>query len=622
MTLTAESVAGRSFWNMDASGNAAALQAEGAVTVCAGLSDSLLFQQSLATAAQGWAVGGYAPLSTWTPSGGWAGFGLRLIEDSGFAKPSFDPHTVTWSAGSGGATITRYRPSITGSLSKFPCEWAAIVLGDQTGLGNQNLISITLDVSKLPAEFRDAGKSLDVQYVFWGDPVNGGFVTCRSQRVGQALQTQDIDAANASGVSAITDVNGVQAGTTNINIYLQQHEADGDQSGKTFDLGGILLRVNGATEGLVWLPLGIGSTDSLAWSQETAGGGVIDDAQLNAFIDVLGVTMVMKSLGQNDTLTEGNRATLAGYESALVDRWMAGMTLAGVATPRWVTVLIPRTTLSGAELELAAQVQAGALVDRVDAGSAGELSMMNLHQYYAGRVFVDGDVEIHAGQGVHYSATGALKFAGTDLWAALGLPGCHPPGLRLYDQATGLPLAGVSLPTPPATAFAFDLAALGLAEGDYVLGVSAVDAYGCESAVSTLGVLIDGVGSPALDLVPPQDVVAEALAGGVVAVSWAGYVDLTQAAGQVLPAEFEVAEGGDLATVLATVGWNGARVFRAEVGPFADGASVTLNVRAIDGVVSGLGGPWVAAAAVVADAVGPVAAVIDEGAIVSECGCE
>lgn len=197
---------------------------------------------------------------------------------------------------------------------------------------------------------------------------------------------------------------------------------------------------------------------------------------------------------------------------------------------------------------------------------------------------------------------------------------CPPPGIRLWDQVSGWLLATAPLPVDPLTAFSFDLAALELAEGDHELGVSAVNVYGCESARATVDVLIGAGGEVALDFIDPTEVVAEALAGGVVAVSWSAVVDLTSEATQTTPAEFEVAEASDLGTILATVGWNGARVFRSELA-FADALEVTLAVRSSDGVVAGLRGPWVEAAVVVADASGPAVPVIDLGAVSQACDC-
>jgi hypothetical protein len=199
--------------------------------------------------------------------------------------------------------------------------------------------------------------------------------------------------------------------------------------------------------------------------------------------------------------------------------------------------------------------------------------------------------------------------------------GCPAPGLRLYDQGTGDLLVTIPLPVEPGTAFAFDLAALGLSEGAYELGVTATNEYGCVSDVATIDVLVDAGGSPATDLIRPDDVTAEAIAGGEVRLRWTALGDVAQAASQVEPAEFEVAETGDLGTVLETVSWRRSRAFSVDVGAFTHGASVTLAVRASDGEVSGLRGPWVEAGAVVADSVGPDVPVIDVASLVNECDC-
>lgn len=197
---------------------------------------------------------------------------------------------------------------------------------------------------------------------------------------------------------------------------------------------------------------------------------------------------------------------------------------------------------------------------------------------------------------------------------------CPAPGLRLYDQATGWLLKTEPLPVSPATAFAFDLDGL-LAEGSYTLGVSAVNVYGCESERETIGVEIGSVGSVDQGMIQPTNVYAEVLAAGMVAIGWDAIEDLTSDTNQLAPAAFEVAEAGDLGTVLSTISYRNTRIHREDVGPFANGTTVTLGVRSSDGVVSGVRGPWVYASAAVADSVGPATPDIDESALPDGCGC-
>lgn len=202
----------------------------------------------------------------------------------------------------------------------------------------------------------------------------------------------------------------------------------------------------------------------------------------------------------------------------------------------------------------------------------------------------------------------------------LFIDGCPPPGMRLYDQATGYLVAVEPPPVSPATAFAFDLDGL-LAEGSYTLSVSAVNLYGCESEVETIGVEVGSGGSVDQGMIQPTNVYAEVLAAGLVAIGWDAIEDLTSDTNQLKPVAFEVAEAGDLATILSTISYRNTRIHRDDVGPFANGTTVTLGVRSSDGVVAGVRGPWVYASAVVADSVGPATPDIDETAFPDGCGC-
>lgn len=197
------------------------------------------------------------------------------------------------------------------------------------------------------------------------------------------------------------------------------------------------------------------------------------------------------------------------------------------------------------------------------------------------------------------------------------MPGCPAPGLRLYDAGAGWLLDTQALPTGDGS-FSFDVAGLGLAAGTYQLGVTAVNVYGCESLQGLMTVTIDSGGDVA-GFIDPQNVLAEALAGGSVAVSWEAFALVAEAGSRTEPAEFEIAEAADLATVLGTVAWNPTGFHRAELGPYADGLSKTFAVRASDGVVSGARGGWVEAEAMTTDAAGPPVPDIDESALPDGC---
>lgn len=198
--------------------------------------------------------------------------------------------------------------------------------------------------------------------------------------------------------------------------------------------------------------------------------------------------------------------------------------------------------------------------------------------------------------------------------------GCPPPGIRFYDRSHGGLIWALPLPVSPATAFAYDLDGV-LAEGIYTIDVTAVNLYGCESAVASIEVVIGSGGAVDQGMINPANVYAEVLAAGMVAVVWDAIEDLSSDTNQIEPAEFEIAESGDLSTILATTAFRTIRLHRDEVGPFSDGASVTLAVRASDGEESGVRGDWVYADAVVADTVGPATPDIDETALPDGCGC-
>ncbi len=194
-------------------------------------------------------------------------------------------------------------------------------------------------------------------------------------------------------------------------------------------------------------------------------------------------------------------------------------------------------------------------------------------------------------------------------------------GVLVYDDAeAGDLIAHEELPVSPATAWAADLDGL-LTEGVYTLGVLIVNEYGCASERETIEVVIGSGGEVDQGMINPTNVYAEVLAAGMVALVWDAIEDLSSDTNQIEPAEFEIAESGDLSTILATTAYRTIRLHRDEVGPFSDGATVTLAVRASDGEESGVRGDWVYADAVVADAVGPATPDIDENALPDGCGC-
>lgn len=198
---------------------------------------------------------------------------------------------------------------------------------------------------------------------------------------------------------------------------------------------------------------------------------------------------------------------------------------------------------------------------------------------------------------------------------------CPPAGLRLYDVQRGQLLLKQALPGGGAGgAFSFDVGAVGLAAGTYQLGVAAVNAYRCEGPLALVTVEIDAGGQVGA-LIDAQRVTAEAMAGGEVAVRWEAYRPIGEDSERTEPAEFEVAETGDLGAVLATVAYSRTGFHGADLGPYADGVSKTFAVRSSDGEVGGLRGVWVAADAVVADAAGPDVPVIDEDLLPEGCGC-
>jgi hypothetical protein len=181
-----------------------------------------------------------------------------------------------------------------------------------------------------------------------------------------------------------------------------------------------------------------------------------------------------------------------------------------------------------------------------------------------------------------------------------------PEGYRLYDEAElaadpgALPIAEAAV-----DATSLDLSTLGLADGRYTLGLSYVDDWGSESERTRIAAAIES-GAVRTELLPPSDLRAWAIAGGKVTLTFAlARLPFSGVIHQPA-AEYEIAEAGDLSTILATVA--GGNFIETELGPFNDGDTVRLRVRASDGQAPGSGGlrgPWIQAPAVVADASAP-----------------
>ncbi|MEL6311799.1 MAG: hypothetical protein AAFQ17_05435, partial [Pseudomonadota bacterium] len=143
------------------------------------------------------------------------------------------------------------------------------------------------------------------------------------------------------------------------------------------------------------------------------------------------------------------------------------------------------------------------------------------------------------------------------------------------------------------------IASLGLDEGRQLVQVRRVEGdLKSEPATITLNV---GASDTETATIEPTSLLAVATAAGGVAVSW---ISVDRTGLLTRPAEFEVAEASDLATILATVA-GGVGVRSTELSGFTDGQAVQLAVRSSDGLVSGSRGDWIYANAVGADSSGP-----------------
>lgn len=157
-------------------------------------------------------------------------------------------------------------------------------------------------------------------------------------------------------------------------------------------------------------------------------------------------------------------------------------------------------------------------------------------------------------------------------------------------------------------AFDLDLADR-LPAGRWVLGVRKVDQYGTMGDMATLEVVVGDEAEAAGELVRAQGLTAEAWAGGMIGLRWLASLTSTPAEGvrglQLPAAEWEIAAAEAPGTILATIDGGRLRVLSVLVGPFVNASTVYLLVRASDGEVDGVRGPWMAAPPVVADSEAP-----------------
>lgn len=169
--------------------------------------------------------------------------------------------------------------------------------------------------------------------------------------------------------------------------------------------------------------------------------------------------------------------------------------------------------------------------------------------------------------------------------------------------------AGALLANIPEDFRSFNLASLGLAPGTWELALRRVDAFGTPSVVAVITVPISSGGAIQSALLAATSADAWPATDGRVRLVWFAIPE----PGDAQPAEWEIADAADLATILATVTGDGRRFYETIVSDtgdvaFANGATVRLRLRASDGVALGGGGqrgPWVAAPAVVADSEAP-----------------
>lgn len=178
-------------------------------------------------------------------------------------------------------------------------------------------------------------------------------------------------------------------------------------------------------------------------------------------------------------------------------------------------------------------------------------------------------------------------------------------GFRVYDMTAGSVIYehDEDLHQVDADDWAIPFSVLGLTPGRWLLGVSRFAEDGCESEIVTIAVQIGAGGEPAYRLREPTKVTAQAIAGGMVRVSWS-----IQPSGSDLedPDEFEVAFVDHLETVATTVTFDRQRArYQATVGPITNGQTTRIAVRST--AEPDATSRWVESLPVVGDDQGPAA---------------
>ncbi|MEM1213021.1 MAG: fibronectin type III domain-containing protein [Planctomycetota bacterium] len=189
----------------------------------------------------------------------------------------------------------------------------------------------------------------------------------------------------------------------------------------------------------------------------------------------------------------------------------------------------------------------------------------------------------------------------------------RPQGFRLYNAA------GRRLREMTPAARAADLLILALSPGDHDLSLTYVDAFGTESEPSPVTVTIADDGSPTPALAPPRDLRVRQTSGGGIALSWRA---VNFANRYAVPNAYEVADRGGTGSVLATVNTEDRLgYFDTDLGPFPDGTTLDLAVRATDSQPDGQRSVWVQAPLIAADASAPPAPDLLTPLGSCACGC-
>jgi len=165
--------------------------------------------------------------------------------------------------------------------------------------------------------------------------------------------------------------------------------------------------------------------------------------------------------------------------------------------------------------------------------------------------------------------------------------GVEPVFWRAYDPADrSLALSGLDLP-----------------DGDFTLALTRVDQYGSESDPLDALIAISAAGGVAVPrLARAERLQAVAVAGGDILLTWL----VKSQNGETLPPRWQIALASDPDSILLSRAGVRGGLVSATVGPYADGQTVELAVRAAREDGSSLpGAPWQNFPAVVADAAGP-----------------